>query len=268
VPIAVEGMCLTTSVDLRAVGKALEGYTIVRKNPLIVQVDADSWVTVVSFGAVVFWNYQPNEDPPILQRILDSSRAGIDDRARDRLTVEIVPGTDEALFDVLKLSDASADRVYLVSFAFAQSLAMERVELEVERILAGLVSQIEDLRRNGRIRTRTRALLQTIGFSMGVQAEILAGLSLLDTPPETWESESLNRLYARLYDYFDIATRRGALERKVDFIEKSVSVVMDVLNARKSHQLEWIVIVLIAVEVVPFLIKEVGPWVMSVLGRS
>lgn len=258
--IRVEGMCLTTAVDLKAVAKALEGYTVLRKNPLIVAIDDRSFVTVVSFGAVVFWNYVPKEDPPVLRRILDAGKYTIDDRARDRLEVNAAAGVDEALFDEIKLADASLDRVYLVSFAFAQSLALERVEYDVERILTGLVDILQDLREDGRVRATSATLLQTIGFSMSVQAEVMSGLSLLDRPPETWESESLNKLFDRLYDHFDIAQRRAALERKVDFIENSVSVIMDVVNNRKSHRLESIVILLIAVEVIPTLLKAVGLW--------
>lgn len=256
----VEGMCLTSAVDLKAVAKALEGYSLIRKNPLIVRLDENSYVTVVSFGAVVFWNYTPKEDPPVLRRILDAGKYSIDERARDSLSVNTSAGVDETLFDEIRLADASPDRIYLVSFAFAQSLALERVELDVERILSGLVPILQDLREDGAIRTRSRDLLQTIGFSMSVQADVMSGLSLLDRPPETWEVESLNKLFDRLTDYFDIPQRRAALTSKGDFIENSVSVIMDVVNSRKSHRLEIIVIALIAWEVMQPLLRSAGIW--------
>jgi uncharacterized Rmd1/YagE family protein len=259
-------MALTTAVDLKAVAKVLEGYTIVRKNPLMICIADDSYVTVASFGAVVCWNYTPTEDPPVTRRILDAGIAAgdgvysIDDRARDVLAVDASAKADEALFDVIRLADASPDRVYIVSLALAQSLALERVELDVERILRGLVTILEDLRDDGKIRVRNTELLKTIGFSMGVQAEVMSGLSLLDRPAETWESETLHKLFDRMYDYFDIAQRRAALERKVDFIENSVAVIMDVVNSRKSHRLETIVILLIAWEVLQPLLFKLGIW--------
>lgn len=259
--VRVEGMALTTGVDLKAVAKALEGYTVVRGNPLIVSLGKDSYVIVAAFGAVVFWNYAPvGEDPPVLRRILDAGVWETDDRARDSLTVQPAAGADEITFNEVRLADAGIDRVYLVAQAFAQSLSLERVELDVERILAGLVPLLADLREDGIISMGSRKLLQKVGFSMAVQAEVLSGLAILDRPAETWDNEQAAKLFDRLTDHFDIPQRRAALETKVEFIKSSLSVIMDVVNNSKSHRLEIIIIALIAWEVILPLLQHLGLW--------
>lgn len=248
-------MCLTGAIDLKATTKVLAGYEIVRKNPLMLKIADDAYVSIVSFGAIVLWNLKADQQAELLKTVLEASQVGVDQRACDSLIVNPSAGKDEPLFNEVLLTDESLDRIYLVSFAFAQSLVLERVELDIERIIKGLSPILADLRKSGQVHAHSRTLLQTIGFSMASEQELMSGLLLLDRPPETWESEALNRLYERLYDYFDITTRQAALERKVSFVDNSVSVVMDIVNSRHSVRLEWIVIVLIALEVLPEMIR-------------
>lgn len=250
-PLLVEEMCLTGAVDLKATAKALESSEIIRRNPLIIKTGDNAFISILSFGAIIFWNTKADEHADLLKTITEISQTAVDQRVRDQLWVDPTAGKDEPLFNEVLLADASADRIYLVSFAFAQSVVLERVELDVELILKNLEPLLIDLKEDGHIKAASKTLLQTIGFSMSSQQELMSGLLLLDRPAETWESESLSRLYERLYDYFDIATRQAALEQKVDFIKSSVSVLMDIVNARHSVRLEWIVIILIALEVIP-----------------
>ena len=115
---------------------------------------------------------------------------------------------------------------------------------------------MRDLSRYGKLFLTRLETLKTIGFAMEVRAAVLDNLTLFDAPPETWESESLAHLDSLLFDHFDIEERYGAIQQKLNYLADAGARVMDVLTTRKNHQLEWIVIALIAVEVIFFLWKE------------
>jgi uncharacterized Rmd1/YagE family protein len=88
---------------------------------------------------------------------------------------------------------------------------------------------------------------------------VLENLTLFDDPPESWESESLAHLDSALFDQFDLEERINAINQKLVYLKDAGSTLMEVLTNRKSVRLEWIVIVLIAIEVVFFLWKELLP---------
>lgn len=247
--IDVEAISLTRSLDMKKVAGLFPDLNIVWKNPLIVETDTKSYLAITSFGAVAFWNYNQQRDQALLKRIVDQTSAETDPRTSDSIRVDPEAGHDEATFEEIRLCDASAERIFIVLFCICQSAALERVELEFDRILEELEPIIKELRHQGNIKAGSKQLLKTVGFSMDMQSEVMSGLSLLDRPGETWESEALDRLYDKLFDYFDVATRRSALYRKIDFIENTCSVIMGVIDSRTSTMLEIVIIVLIAFEV-------------------
>ena len=94
---------------------------------------------------------------------------------------------------------------------------------------------------------------------MEVRAVVLDNLTLFDDPPESWESESLAHLDAALFDQFDLEERLSAINQKLAYLHDAGATLMDLLNNRKNHRLEWIVIILILIETLVFIWKEVLP---------
>jgi uncharacterized Rmd1/YagE family protein len=96
---------------------------------------------------------------------------------------------------------------------------------------------------------------------MQVRFSVLNNLALFDKPAETWDSESLEDLYREMQDFFDIAERQEVLSTKLDFINENTRMLLEVLSSRKSHYLEWIVIILIFIEIIGLsafeIIKEI-----------
>jgi uncharacterized Rmd1/YagE family protein len=73
---------------------------------------------------------------------------------------------------------------------------------------------------------------------------------LLNDPEKTWEKEDLYRLYLALWELFDIDERIEAIEKKLALSTEVSELLLDIANARRSEFLEWIIIALIAVEIV------------------
>ena len=99
---------------------------------------------------------------------------------------------------------------------------------------------------------------------MQIRFMVLNNLALFDKPSETWESESLENLYQGMKDFLDIAERQTVLNTKLDFISENTRMLFEVLSSRKSHYLEWIVIILIGVEILGFGLFEV---ISAIMGK-
>jgi len=73
--------------------------------------------------------------------------------------------------------------------------------------------------------------------------------SLHDDPPETWESESLAHLDSALYGQFDLDERLGAIKEKLAYLQDAGATFLGLLETRKNQRLEWVIILLIVVEI-------------------
>ena len=65
-------------------------------------------------------------------------------------------------------------------------------------------------------------------------------------------------------DFFDIVERQTVLNTKLDFISENTRMLFEVLSSRKSHYLEWIVIILIGVEIIGLGLVEI---INAVMGK-
>lgn len=80
--------------------------------------------------------------------------------------------------------------------------------------------------------------------------DMVSNLLLLDKPNILWDDAEAEALYNRLAFILELYDRHEIALSKLSQIKEDVMLVMDLINHKKSEFLEWIIIVLIAVEIV------------------
>ncbi|WP_243304464.1 RMD1 family protein [Geothrix oryzisoli] len=244
-------------IDFRAFCARHPHYRILSTNPLVLEPEAGVWVYLARFGAAVFWNASPGTVEEVLRDLEALPGTGVRaETARDDLRVHLRADADRVDFSEVWLRDLTLDKLKIVSLALAQSVALDSVEAEVSQAMARFGPVVTALRDEGRLVFGQKDLLRTVGFAMAVRATVLDTLTLFDDPPETWESEALAHLDGALFDQFDLEERLAAVNQKVAYLQDAGGTVLDVLARRKDQRLEWIIIILILVEVVLFVWKE------------
>ena len=159
-------------------------------------------------------------------------------------------------FDYIRLKDLSPEKVLLIFMVAAQSVAIGHLERGVDEAMHRFDRVHRGLAERGKLCVGTREILRIIGTAGSTINFIIDKLSLLDKPDITWEEQDAERLYAALRKAFELEDRFGALRFKIDFLRDSSENVLDVLQDRKSALLEWVVIALIAMEIVLFVYQE------------
>lgn len=244
-------------IDYRAFCARYPHYRVLSTNPLVLEPEAGTWVYLARFGVVVFWSASPAIVASLLQDLQRLPGTGArEEAARDDLRVHLGAEADRVDFSEVWLRELTLDKLKIVSLALAQSVALDAVEAEVSQALARFGPVVRALRDEGRLVSRQKDLLRTVGFAMSVRAAVLDTLTLFDDPPETWESEALAHLDGALFDQFDLEERLAAVNQKVAYLQDAGAAVLEVLAHRKDQRLEWVIIVLILVEVVLFVWKE------------
>ena len=242
-----------STIDEEQVRKKFQEFTIEFLDPLVIKIDDSHRVMVTSFGAVVFFSFDEEIAKLVSARITETLQDSlVIKEVEDRLIVET--GKDEERFlhnEVwLKDDETKPIRMRIIAMLLAQSVALDHLEREADNALQGFTTYLNELRERGKIRMPARKILKNIGFAMQTRFMVLNNVALFDKPAETWESESIENLYQGMQDFFDIAERQEVLATKLDFISENTRMLFEVLSSRKSHYLEWIVIVLIAVEII------------------
>ena len=86
---------------------------------------------------------------------------------------------------------------------------------------------------------------------------IAENLYIFDSPPETWENEQLDKLHNELKKSFDLQDRSRDVSEGLQIVKDNLELFKDILQYRTSLLLEWIVIILIAVEVINFFLGKI-----------
>ncbi|KAI1768437.1 hypothetical protein GGR53DRAFT_478109 [Hypoxylon sp. FL1150] len=95
------------------------------------------------------------------------------------------------------------------------------------------------------------SVLKMTGQLLSLRSQLNHYSDITDQLPDMfWDSESnLENYYNQISTVLDIRQRIGILNRKIDYGFENVSVLREMVSEKLGHRLEWIIIALIAVEV-------------------
>lgn len=245
-------------IDLKAFRQRHPQYPALLSDPLILEPESRVYVVLTKFGGLVCWNCSAETRHQF--RVAVAALPDSHDRSEEVSDeIEVVSGEqkDTMEFERLAIRKLTQEKVKIISVALAQSVALEYFENRVREALGQSEPIVALLRKQGRLQRKEKEIVQAVGFAMEVRSAVLAKLTLFDSPPEAWESDALARLVAQLYDYFDLDERLDAIKEKVNYLTDLNSTLLNLLSNRKSRNLEWIIIALIALEIVIFVYMEV-----------
>lgn len=161
--------------------------------------------------------------------------------------------------DYITIKKWSIESFEIIAFSLAHTVAMEYYENITEKFFQK-INFYDDIKNLGSIRMWEKDLLHFIAELLSIKHKIVNELYLFDKPEIVWDDIRLERLYISLYGFFDISDRFKSIEYKLNFMNENITFLYDVLHVRKSHSLEWVVIFLIAFEIVFTLIDFFGKY--------
>lgn len=103
---------------------------------------------------------------------------------------------------------------------------------------------------DGKIRLKRTAITKRIGQLFVDRASINLHSDILDHPEFFWEDDEWLSLYLRAAKYLEIDRRAEVLNKRLDIIKELFDMLASELHNSHSNKLEWIVIILIVMEVV------------------
>ncbi|MCJ1276441.1 hypothetical protein MMC21_004246 [Puttea exsequens] len=144
-------------------------------------------------------------------------------------------------------------RNYMIKLAISHALAQSVKTSLFEDLLTTTIETTAplpaEIALTGSISLSRRQIHQQIGQLFILRINIHLQGSVLDSPELMWAEPSLEPVYAAVRSYLEMDQRVGLLTERLSVIGDLLAVLKDQVGTKHGEYLEWIVIVLIAAEI-------------------
>jgi uncharacterized Rmd1/YagE family protein len=211
---------------------------------------SNEFIYVFKFGIVSFFNYNELQVASFIQIITPYCRNMTATKLSEELEIETGFPKINVGFNKIQIPGIDADVLRLIMLNVSQSVALDLYLEQTNKLLEETNFHTEILERKGKLGLSGRSLKKYIGRTLNIKNHISQNLYIFDSPEETWEDEALNRLDINLKKTFDLQVRFRTIQDGLGIVKENLELFKDILQYRNSTQLEWIVIVLILIEVI------------------
>lgn len=223
---------------------------------LLFKTDVDQYVYIFKYGAVCFLNYDPVRISEFLHFITPFCKNLFEPNLTDEFLLETGAKELRVGFNKIEIPSATIDVLRLVMLNVSQSVALDYYEEQANKLLTETNLHTQRLEAQGRMGISGRKLKQYIARTLLVKNRIAENIYVFDSPPETWENENLSRIDSDLKRTFDLQVRVRTIHEGLAIIRDNLELFRALLQYRNSNILEWIIILLILVEVLNLIIEK------------
>lgn len=229
--------------------------TVYNKEIIALEEGASS-IFFFDFGCVVFWNVTQKRMDEIFNKILPFSLSPHSDYHKEVFTYEEnETGRTTITDDHFSLGKEDDLEKIAISFALAQSVKLDVLETRLGKQIERTKLIPLELAEKGRISKSRREISKQIGHLFIEKSAMNLYSEFLDTPEFFWDRSHLKQLYNETCHIIDLDDRIHIANKRLDMIQEIYSLLSDELQHQHSSFLEWIIIILIAIEIALSLLK-------------
>ena len=230
----------------------LERQGVIATQPLALRIE-DGLLVVFRYGVVVSIGLDLLTEDRVLRDITPRVREPLAEREEEGVEIAAASArqADEGVGPdgTVRLADLAPERLLVVADALAKSTVLAGYERQMAEVFDTLEPWAQDLARGRRPAGRGR-MTRLIGQALLVQHRLAERVAVREKPEILWDRPELERLYARLEAEYELIDRSDALQRKLDLIGETVTVMTDLIDTQRSLRLEFAVVALIVAEII------------------
>lgn len=215
-------------------------------------------VFVFNYGCLVLWGIEDEDDSLLIKSLSafekNPLREPIQDSCKYSVSQTSAPSMKE---DLIRLSSSDP----LEKLAFSYGLSQSTKLIEFENVLETTILRTEkvpkDLAEKGRIYLSRRQIAKETGKIFIVRNSINLHSEILDTPDFFWDHPKLEPLYKMSIQDLEVKPRVELLNKRLEMIQELYAILTTESQHRHSSFLEWVIILLITVEVIIALSRDI-----------
>lgn len=253
------GYHLGDRLDLKHIKNSLTFESIYADpTELIFEVKNFSWFQVFDYGSIVFFNVDKTLQTDIIGSVRRILALPVNELMSEEIDVEVTQhSSTKVLFDKIIVNQINLDIAKIVMLNVAQSVALDYYIEQTNIMLAQTIYFSNELEEKGRFSIKGKKLLKYIGKALNLKNKIAQNLYIFDSPDITWYDKSLNSLHDQLNRELDIRIRYRSLQESLSIIQENLEIYKDINQHSHSSTLEWIIIILIAVEILNLFVERI-----------
>ncbi len=221
------------------------------RDAIAIESDSKNLAFVFSYGVCVLWNFDYESEKRLLEHISNFTQKPLNEKIEEHFAYHIDERVALSIkHDVIILPQSSTLFYLSLSHALAQSIKLSWFETSIAKVINQTSYIAESMAINGKIPLSRREITRERGRIFSEKSKILLQYDLLDTPEFIWENPELEIFYLDFARYFEVKPRVELLNKKFEILQEIMEMLADEQNHQHSSMLEWIIIILIFIEII------------------
>lgn len=256
-------LCSEINLDILAVHFGInkkykwEDYLILNSNNLegILNNTDEKQAIVFPFGTIAFVNMEFHEIVDFCNYLskIDLNMLDISFDFFDEYLLEEEKESEEDFYEYLGVPKIQNFHVQILAVVLAKSVALERIESGIRKMLDVFEPIIRKLE-VGKLNIKEKRIAELSARVLNFKFNTLSYVMLLDEPDITWNSQEASDLYRKLSKVFELSDRYDGIKAKTNTLMDIISVFNELAHQKKGDFLEWVIIILILIELIILLL--------------
>ena len=234
-------------------------FEIIHSDPteLLYKTESGGLIYIFNYGSVVFLDLEQTAHITIVKQIRDILDIPTQESETEAFNIEIDKRKNyQALFNQLILQEFNIKTAQVIMLNLAQSVALDFYIRKTEDLLKETKAHATELEKTGKLTLKGKELLKYLGKALNLKSSIAENLYIFDSPKIVWNNELLNKVDSDLNRELDITIRYRSVQENLNIIKENLDLFKDVAHHNHSSLLEWIIIILILIEIINMLLEK------------
>jgi required for meiotic nuclear division protein 1 len=223
---------------------------------LFYKTNPGTFVSVFKYGVVCFLNYEESRISEFLDLLSPYCKNLFEHRLSEEFLVETHAKENKFGYNKIEIVNEDIETLRLIMLNVSQSVALDYYSEQTDRLQEETSYHTLSLEKRGKLDISGKRLKKYIGRTINLKNRIAENLYIFDSPPETWEDENLNKIDLGLKRTFDLQERYRDIREGLEIVKENLELFKDLLQYRNSTFLEWIIIILVFLEVLNLVIDK------------
>ncbi|HRT99428.1 MAG TPA: RMD1 family protein [Ignavibacteriales bacterium] len=217
---------------------------------LFYKYEDNGYILILEYGVVVFANIDAVDITRINHTLKIYQKNPLLEPLNEDYEVE--DGSNNFIFksDKVMVPEIDDNILRIIMLNVGQSVGLDYYSQITQELLDETTKINEYLAQKGKLLNSKKEIIKYLGKTMGIKNKIIDNIYILDAPDIAWEDDNLNKLHNGLRKVFEISTRFKELDYQLQIVIDNLHMITELINYKQGHLLEWIIIILIAFEII------------------
>ncbi|CCE66213.1 hypothetical protein TPHA_0P00550 [Tetrapisispora phaffii CBS 4417] len=210
-------------------------------------------VFIFEYGVVVLWGFTEREEKEFLNDIekYEKEKLAEEDIQIEEFNYYVTESYQPRIYnDFITLRDGSNYMTKLsISHALSQSVKISLFEELLDNTIEDTQDIPQEIASSGKVSMSKEDIMKSIGELFILRININLHGSILDSPEIMWSEPQLEPIYQATRGYLEINQRVALLNQRLEVVSDLLQMLKEQLGHTQEEYLEFIVIVLVGVEV-------------------